>query len=206
MRNEDRADPIEAFPLTWPDAQQRTPPGRRREAAFKTGLGTARDELLRELRLLGAREIIVSTMIGLRRDGMFRADEVEPSDPGVACYFKRAGHDYVIACDAYRKVRWNVRAVGLTVEAMRTIQRHGSSQMLEQAFTGFMALPAHAAEPSWWETLGVPSTITGDAAAELKAARDAKAWEVHPDRGGSDDAMARVNRAYDNARRDLGIV
>jgi cytochrome c5 len=47
----------------------------------------------------------------------------------------------VIACDSYSTVRANMRAVGATVEALRAIQRHGATSLLERAFTGFAALP-----------------------------------------------------------------
>lgn len=52
-------------------------------------------------------------------------------------------HEYVLACDLFREVRLNMHAIGLTVEAMRQIERCGASSMLERAFRGFMAaLPA----------------------------------------------------------------
>lgn len=56
---------------------------------------------------------------------------------------KRVDHEYVLACDLFREVRLNMHAIGLTVEAMRQIERCGASSMLERAFRGFMAaLPA----------------------------------------------------------------
>jgi hypothetical protein len=56
---------------------------------------------------------------------------------------RRADHEYVLACDLFREVRLNMHAIGLTVEAMRQIERCGASSMLERAFRGFMAaLPA----------------------------------------------------------------
>jgi hypothetical protein len=48
----------------------------------------------------------------------------------------------VIACDSYTKVRWNMRACGATVEALRTIQRHGATELLERAFTGLRCAAA----------------------------------------------------------------
>jgi hypothetical protein len=56
---------------------------------------------------------------------------------------RRADHEYVLACDLFTEVRLNMHAIGLTVEAMRQIERCGASSMLERAFRGFMAaLPA----------------------------------------------------------------
>lgn len=192
---------LEAYPLTWPMAQQRTPRSSREFShRFKVSLAFARDELLRELGLLGAKEIVISTNVPVRRDGLPYADAREPEDPGVAVYFQRKKKPIVIACDSYDRVRGNLRAIGLTVAALRSIERHGSTSMLEQAFTGFTALPAHQVEASWWDELGVSSTAS---VAEIQAARTALALKHHPDLpGGDGDRMARINRAFDRAMEE----
>lgn len=51
--------------------------------------------------------------------------------------------DYVIACDQFREVRLNMAAITLTIKAIRQIERCGTSSLLERAFKGFAALPAH---------------------------------------------------------------
>lgn len=57
----------------------------------------------------------------------------------------REGHQYVLACDLFNSVRLNMHSIGLTIEAMRQIERCGASSMLERAFRGFIAaLPAKA--------------------------------------------------------------
>lgn len=195
-----------SYPLSWPEGQPRTPSHRRREAQFRQELGRARDDLVRELRRLNARDIVISTNVPTRRDGLPYADMREPSDPGVAVYFNRRRaapigaewRPYVIACDSYRKVKWNLRAVGVTVESLRAIERHGSSAMMEQAFAGFAALPpgASADEPviePWWVVLGVHRAATPE---EVRRAYVALARTHHPDVGGDVARMARINRAY----------
>jgi DnaJ-domain-containing protein 1 len=105
---------------------------------------------------------------------------------------------FVIACDTYRKVRWNLRAIGATVEALRAIQRHGASSMLEQAFTGFAALPpANRAKP-WHEVLGVAETAAAEA---VRDAYRELARIHHPDAGGNAERMAEINGAFDEWRR-----
>ena len=52
--------------------------------------------------------------------------------------------DYVIACDQFREVRLNMAAIVGTIKAIRTIERNGTSSLLERAFKGFSALPEHA--------------------------------------------------------------
>jgi len=51
--------------------------------------------------------------------------------------------DYVIACDQFREVRLNMAAIVMTIKAIRQIERCGTSSLLERAFKGFSALPAH---------------------------------------------------------------
>jgi hypothetical protein len=51
---------------------------------------------------------------------------------------------YVIAADQFKEVRLNMCAIGLTIKAIRQIERCGTSSLLERAFKGFSALPAYA--------------------------------------------------------------
>lgn len=192
----------ESFPLHWPMLQPRTPDHRRRDSKFSTSVGRARDELLRELGLLGATSIVVSTNCPVRRDGLLYADSSEPRDPGVAVYFNRrvggATRPYTLACDSYRKVRWNLRAVGVTVEALRTIARHGATEMLEQAFTGFAALPPAPTPKAWFDVLGVSQNAT---LREAKQAYLALIAEHHPDKGGDTAKAAEINAAWTDATK-----
>lgn len=190
--------PEEAYPLTWPVGQQRT---RLRDfGKFKQrGFGLIRDEMLDELRRLGASGVVISSDLRLRQDGLPYADQREPADPGIAVYFRRRGKSIVIACDAFDKTWKNLRAISGTIEAFRAIERYGSSSMLEQAFQGFAQLPAHAVEASWWDVLGVSPTASLE---QISDAHRDLAMKNHPDRGGSADAMARINRARDTAYQE----
>ncbi len=192
---------LESYPLCWPEGRPRIPPGRRREAQFKVGFARSRDEMMQELERLGAKQIIVSSNVPVRRDGLPYADAREPQDPAVAVYFQRAGKPYVFACDSYRKVAHNLRAVGATVEALRAIARHGATEMLEQAFTGFQALPPARTEAStpWWHVLGVDQLADEGA---IKIAYRRLAEQHHPDKGGDHAVMSRLNAAYDEALED----
>lgn len=55
-----------------------------------------------------------------------------------------AKYDYVIACDAFKEVRLNMCAIVQTIRAIRSIERAGTSSLLERAFKGFSALPEQA--------------------------------------------------------------
>src|SRR2546426_241542 len=94
---------INAYPLQWPDGWKRTEPGFRREAKFgkarqgsygsgsyvpgraltlTEGLG----RVLAELQRMGVdkQDVIVSTNVRTRLDGLPRSGEPEPKDPGAA--------------------------------------------------------------------------------------------------------------------------
>ncbi len=188
----------ESYPLTWPERQPRTREGMRRHTTkFKASFAQSRDELLRELKLLGALDIVISTNVPTRRDGLPLADAREPADPGVAVYFdrivKQKRHPFTLACDSYDKVKFNLRAVGLTVEALRSIARHGATEMLEQAFTGFAALPPAGSGEAWWEVLGVQREAHPDV---IRARFRSLSQVHHPDKGGSQEAMSKLTQAY----------
>ena len=50
----------------------------------------------------------------------------------------------VIACDAFKTVANNMAAIVGTIQAIRKIERCGTSALLERAFKGFTALPQEA--------------------------------------------------------------
>lgn len=183
------------YPLVWPEGWPRTPAWQRVSAPFKVTPAQARDEMLRELDLLGARDVIISSDQRLNRDGSLSTARYQLLDTGVAVYFTRKGTEVVLACDQYDDLHHNIRAIGKTIEALRGIERWGASDMLDRAFTGFTAL---AAPEQWWDVLGVSPAATS---AEINAAWRAKMRDAHPDRaGGSDAEAARLNWARDQAR------
>lgn len=93
------------------------------------------------------KDVIISTNIKLRNDGMPYSSAKAPDDRGVAVYFKkwnedtRAYEDMCIACDTFDQVGCNLHAIGLSIEAMRGIDRWGCSELMNRAFAGFKALP-----------------------------------------------------------------
>lgn len=192
---------IDAYPLAWPVGWKRTEAGRRRASTYKVTLPQARDEALHSLRLMGVpeRDVVLSSNAG----GLSTR---EPADPGVAVYWtSRSGQHRVIACDKWRTVRENLRAIGLALEALRTLERTGSSEILDRAFTGFAALPAAGetgSEAGFRQVLGLRGSFSQD---NVEAAYRELAREAHPDRGGEHDAMVRLNRARADALKFLGI-
>ncbi|BAY08612.1 J domain-containing protein [Calothrix sp. NIES-2098] len=187
---------ISAYPLNWALIYPRTPSHQRQEAQFKVKFGIARDQLLHELQLLGASNVIISSNVQLRRDGLPYANFKEPEDPGVAVYFRIKKKNYVLCCDKWLTVRDNLRAIGLHCAAIRGMERWGVGNV-EQAFTGYQALPPTQPK-QWWEVLGV------DAQASARQVREAYrklAQQHHPDIGGSAQKMTQINAAYQQAKQ-----
>jgi len=193
---------IESYPLHWPVGWPRTE--KPKSSLFSTSLSVARDGLIEEIHLLGGRDVIISTnQETYRRGGRdipYAKQLALGEDCGAAVYFKLNGNPQVFACDRWNRLQDNLQAIRKTIEALRGIDRWGSSEMMNRVFTGFAALPETAGQSSgsWWEVLGFDSPYHPQAA--YQAAYRKKARTAHPDNGGSDAAMARLNWAIEQAR------
>ena len=189
-----------AYPLSWPPGWPRTAieeriDGRsqfRRPLSSNVSpwwtLAAARDALLRELKLMGASGVVLSSNFRTDRTGKMVEDSRRPKDQGVAIHFTLDGAPKSMARDHYQRAEENMRS--LTLEAMRAIARHGGDFMMSTAFAGFTALPPPLVTPPpkrpWWEVLGVERRASK---AEITAAFKARAKAVHPDQGGGDAEM-----------------
>jgi len=204
---------ISAHPLQWPEGWPRIHhPNLRKNGKFHRygkylTISDGVDRVLDELKRMGIdkQDAIISTNVRTRLDGFPRSGEPEPTDPGVAVYWQdMLGAHRVMAIDIYTTVADNLAGIAATLESMRAIERHGGSRILERAFTGFTALPAPGAKRTWREILGFThdEKVTAD---ELQTRYRKKAMDCHPDRpGGSHDAMAELNEAFEQAKREIG--
>lgn len=194
---------VDAYPLYWPLDWKRTLADRRVHGRYQVNFGRARDEVLNSVRLLKGREVVISSNVPIRRDGLPYANMPEPKDPGIAVYWLTAKRETrVMACDSWRTVRDNLRAIGLALEGLRAIERSGASQVLERAFAGFTALPADASASSWRTVLGLDGgAVTRDV---IEEAYRRRAVAAHPDAGGSHGAMVALNAAREQALREMG--
>src|SRR5690349_5499657 len=102
---------IESFPLYWPTGYKRTL--QKKRSKFHTTMDKAQHFLRDEIRRLGGKELIVSTNIPLRKDGMMYSDWMNRKidDHGVAIYFKYKKMDVAMCCDQYEKIWENVYAL-----------------------------------------------------------------------------------------------
>lgn len=210
---------INAYPLSWPTGWKRstarehgrfnkkvTQPGRSYASSADLTIAEALARVLVELGRMGLSrdDVVISTNLILRLDGLPRSDQKAPADPGAAVYWEdRKGGHKVMAIDRYYRVADNIAAIAATLDAMRAIERHGGAAILERAFTGFVALPSPT-ERTWREVLELRGTMVSEAG--LKDAYRRAASAAHPDKqGGSNEAMSAVNLAYAQAQKELGL-
>lgn len=189
--------PDQRYPLTWPDGWPRTSTWLRGPSPFKVSPDKAYRELVQELDRLGARNIIISSNLKLRQDGFPYANQPRHDDEGIAVYFTRKGKDMVLACDKFAKREANMRAITKTIDAIRGIERWGSSDLMERAFTGFAQL-GHDSTRKWWDVLGVASDAPWP---EIEAIYLRRRSATHPDRGGDAAEFHAVQGAYEQAAK-----
>jgi hypothetical protein len=206
------------YPLAWPNGWKRTTS--RRQAMFSkkvsktNGVGgtyrqtqnlTVGDGLARlegELRRLGARNPVISSNLRRNQDGSITAAQAKMlADPGIAVYFRLNQQPRVLACDKWNSAADNMAAIAGHIEAIRAQERYGVGT-LDQAFAGYAALPPVGGTQGgdWRAELELhDSTIVTLAVVEAQYTRLLKLR--HPDRGGSHDAVVRLNLARDAARK-----
>lgn len=185
-----------AYPLSWPDGLPRTE--RRATSQFKTQLTAALNNVRKSLEAFGrdsgkpVTAIVLSSNVTLGDNA--------PRDPGVAAWFTWDCDQRCIAVDRYPKVQDNLQAIHHIIEARRTEMRHGGLHIVRQTFKGFVALPAPADAKPWREVLGLSGPVT---LRDVDAAYRDAASVAHPDKGGSTEAMAALNRARAEAKAAL---
>lgn len=220
------SDAIQAFPLHWPIGWRRTSAHLRDRAHFNkkvpqyrtdhaTGqqvrswdrktelsMSDATKRVLAELERMGMSrdDVVISSNVELRLDGLPRSNRRAPEDPGVAVYWRKRKETRCMAVDRYDRVEDNIAAIAATLEAMRAIERHGGATILDRAFQGFTALPA---PESWWQVLG----LSGPNASreQIEHAHRQLIMKHHPDReNGNTELAARINRARDQGIEAIG--
>lgn len=207
-------DDITNYPLYWPANQPRTEHNKRRHARFvsrgranyTTGLyspnrkhtiAEGARELEREIIRMGGRNMIISTNLKVKSNGLPYSGQRTPDDPGVAVYFHWRKRDLVFACDSWLSIEDNLWAIVKHIEALRGQERWGVGS-LDQAFAGYAQLPDPDARP-WWEVLGVDSTANNET---IESAYIRLAKRYHPDNSetGNAEMFIQVKKAYDKAK------
>ena len=199
------------YPLSWPPGKPRTTtrqPSRFGTNAWATGkrisLSRAVETLLHEIGSLGGVNEIVSSNLKLRNDGLPYSNQKTPEDPGIAVYFELPDdrgemRPVCMACDKWNKQACNVWSIAKSIEALRGLERWGGGEMVQAAFTGFVALPAPEVAP-WWSVLEYHSeqeALENDFEYRAKQLMQ----KYHPDRDGGDWQFRQIVEARDAGRR-----
>lgn len=178
--------------LNWPPGRKRTQsPKRARFNRDLTNAGATAD-LIKECKLLRARDLVVEVDNRIHLDGSSygRSDR---SDKGVVVRFTLPdGRKIAMCCDAWDNQAHNIRAIAYTLEAKRDIGRWGCATE-EQEYAGYASLPANASVVAGYPPLHEILQVLLDAPLEVYRG----AWKVwvlthHPDKGGSHDLFTHV--------------
>lgn len=208
--------PIDRWP--WPKTKARRP------SRFGTTWSKTVDLLERELGHLQARKVVIQVDVDasqVRLDGMLRAD-ARPRSPGVILSFDSRHGPLSYPCDTFTHWQDNIRAVALSLESLRAVDRYGVTRHAEQ-YRGWQKLPppvngrAEAMTPDAAARVLERMAIGGDPGeADREVQRiltDRDEWErvyreavkmTHPDRGGDPEQFKRVQAAWEILEKHHG--
>jgi hypothetical protein len=182
------------FPLQWPAGWARIDPTKRERALFRVTLTEGVQDLLYDLRLMKASNVVITSDLPTNSRGLPYASG-KADDPGIAVWCVVDGAERVFACDRWSTAAANLRAIGKTVEAIRKIGDWGAADMVTRAFSGFAALPPGAEQEMAPNQASSPTKSWRDVFRDLSPA-----WAT---RGAGHDIVDRVNKRSAHADRAL---
>lgn len=195
------------YPLTWPAGRPRRKPGTRVAGQFKSSnkaitIGVAARRLEEQVRLLGGKNLVISTGVQPTLTGSVNDKRGTDNDPGVCAFFQLGDKPLAVACDRYVATADNLAAIAAHLEATRSIERYGV-QTAAEILQAFAALPAPSWQKPWQEVLGFKP---GDdpTPTMIRDAHRRLSLEHHPDKGGTTDDMAKLNAARDQGLGEVG--
>lgn len=181
------------------------PPYRsRKRSTFRCGWNDTLDKLETELVKLGAKDIIIQAgfqLSEIRNDGWPRGGR-RPSHPAVVLSFRdRKGTPLSFPCDTYDDHEDNIRAIALSLEALRAVNRYGVTKGHEQ-YQGFAQLPPAPERMSRQDALTFFHLHAGKVD-DLKLAYRTAAAKLHPDN--RDTGNEHLFRMLGQAREVLSV-
>jgi hypothetical protein len=213
-------------PLVTPWPKPPTPRTAQTGGAFKSSYDRTFADLARELDLINARaaraEFDMTPQMFRRLDSRPYATGLGITSHRVLVAFERGALSLVFACDRYQHWLANLRAISLTLAALRAVDRYGATG--GEQYVGFKRLGGgggNGATPPDSEPVPMtpeeaaatlvqydPTAITLGAAGRAALARSIAQHAhiftavigivlkaVHPDHGGTTDAFQAVRRA-----------
>lgn len=195
------------YPLSWPAGTPRTERRDQKAARFHSdgrslSIAKATSRLISEIKAftkvgrdwrIDPDQVVISSNLKLRLDGMPRSNQVTPDDNGVAVYFEFDGVPHCFPCDAWDRIADNIAAIAAHLGAIRSIERWKVGD-LKTAFTGWVAIEHNPEEP-WFKVLQVPEdSLHFVVSKSYKKLRSA----YHPDRENGDlGQFVRIQKAYE---------
>ena len=190
---------IPPYPLHWPDTMPRTE--KKASSQFRSTLSAAMNNVRGSLQRFAGdsgktvTDVVISSNVTLGED--------KPEDTGVAVWFTWDGMQVCIAVDRYPKVQDNLQAIHHVIEARRTEVRHGGLHIARATFKGFQALPGPGTKKPWRQVFELAPNAA-PSLAEIEKLYRILSKQRHPDvAGGSVAAMAELNVAFDDAKREM---
>lgn len=168
---------------------------------FKAGYQDTIDLLCSEIDKLAGRHVVIQVDLqerDIRIDGLPRANARHGNHPGVIVSFESRFGPLRYATDEFTEWRANLRAIALSLKALRDVDRYGVSKRGEQ-YTGWKALPAgnghgfsNADDAARWIENQVGERPPG---VTLREMYRALAKDLHPDRGGDPAQWDKLDQA-----------
>lgn len=185
-----QVEPLRTWP--YPATENRTTP------PFRARYSTTEDILKYELEQLGATAVALHVVTeggrdDVRNDGMLRA-RARLVHPGVALSFQSKHGPMSIWCDSYEshgaEPNWqaNLRAIALTLEKLRAINRYGIGQGGQQ-YAGWLQIEAGSStsDQDWARLAEIAQSKPGSVTSDILWKRAQK--HAHPDAHQGDERL-----------------
>ena len=190
----------------WPGKP--TPSQQQKDGRFKASYAATLELLEKELCHLKAKDTVIQAYFELgqiRNDGWPRSS-ARPTQPGVVLTYYVKGEAFSFPCDTYSWWEDNLRAIGLSLEALRTVNRYGVTQGSEQ-YQGFKRLEApvyKSKQDEAYEFIAKHSGATVQGArTDVDGCYRTAARKLHPDLGGSHELFVKLQEKISRASTEL---
>lgn len=182
--------------IDWPTGFERTPAEERtRNNRYEATLRQSIDDLGNELARVGVDDWRLSTDAQHQKQNPnLPYANANPDDPGAVVRWAMDSEQYAVACDAYSRLRDNVRTLYLYIREKRKMEQR-PVETGESEFANARLPPADdpvVGEQPPHEVLGVAPDASER---EIQRAYRERVKDAHPDRGGSEAAFRRIQEA-----------
>lgn len=204
-----RFSPIKAWPGKPTQAAMRW------RGPFRAGWQSTLDLLEKELNHLKAKDITIEGFFAasnIRNDGWPKSS-ARPTQPGVVLSFETKQGRIVMPCDRYYDWEANLRAIALTLEHLRAVERHGVTSDNHEQYTGWLRLPAASTTDElaglarkliFYASVGIDTVKVISDQATFNSLWKEAARRTHTDTGGNTNDFQEVMHARDRVKELKG--